>query len=229
MSLPQPDLPDPLPSAPGQPTSDQPKTRREQIHEVASQLFSERGYHAASMRDLAGLLGMQGGSLYAHIESKEELLIEVVDRAARQFDVALFGVLSLDLPPDELLREAMCRHLEVVADNMESATVFFHEWKHLSPVPHARVVAWRDGIECFYRELVQRGVEQGTYPPGLDVRMATLLVLSSVNWAYTWFRPGGPRTAREVAGGFHDLLLSGLRAPATGEAGTGEAGTGEAS
>ncbi|MGI8748245.1 MAG: TetR/AcrR family transcriptional regulator, partial [Deinococcus sp.] len=159
----------------------------------------------------------------------EELLIEVVDRAARQFDAALFGVLGLDLPPDELLREAMCRHLEVVADNMESATVFFHEWKHLSPAPHARVVAWRDGIERFYRELVQRGVEEGTYPPDLDVRMATLLVLSSVNWAYTWFRPGGPRSAREVAAGFHDLLLSGLRAAVPGEAGTVEAATGEAS
>ena len=54
--------------------TDTAKPRREQIHDVASRLFSERGYHATSMRDLAGELGMQGGSLYAHISGKEELL-----------------------------------------------------------------------------------------------------------------------------------------------------------
>ena len=53
--------------------TDSAKPRREQIYDVASRLFSERGYHATSMRDLAGELGMQGGSLYAHISSKEDL------------------------------------------------------------------------------------------------------------------------------------------------------------
>lgn len=85
------------------------------------------------MRDLAGELGMQGGSLYAHIASKEELLIEIVNQASRQFDEALFTLRGEPMRADEKLREAMFRHIRVVADNMDSATVFFHEWKHLSP------------------------------------------------------------------------------------------------
>ena len=161
------------------------KSRREQILDSASRLFSERGYHATSMRDLASELGMQGGSLYAHISGKEELLVEIVNRASRQFDAALFTLRDVPLPPEDKLREAMRRHIQVVADNMDSATVFFHEWKHLSPAAYARVTSWRDSIDAFYRELITEGVHAGAFRPDLDPKSAAYLVLSAVNWAYT--------------------------------------------
>lgn len=191
--------------------TDSAKPRREQIYDVASRLFSERGYHATSMRDLAGELGMQGGSLYAHISGKEDLLIEIVRGASQQFDDSLFTLRELDLPADQKLREAMFRHIQVVADNMDSATVFFHEWKHLSEEPYARVVAWRDTIDAFYRELVERGIQEGVFRADLDVRMTANLVLSAVNWTYTWYRPGGTLTPRDIAEQFAGMLLSGLR------------------
>ncbi|EYB69350.1 TetR family transcriptional regulator [Deinococcus phoenicis] len=201
------------------PAADLPaKSRREQIHDVASRLFSERGYHATSMRDLAGELGMQGGSLYAHISGKEDLLIEIVNRAARQFDAALFTLRDVPLAADQKLREAMQRHIRVVADNMESATVFFHEWKHLSPGAYAQVTNWRDTIDAFYRDLVMQGIREGVFRADLDVKMAANLILSAVNWAYTWYRPGGNLTPRDVAEGYADMLLLGLRAPVPQEA-----------
>lgn len=196
--------------------TDTAKPRREQILDSASRLFSERGYHATSMRDLAGDLGMQGGSLYAHISSKEELLIEIVNQASRQFDEALFTLRAEAMPADQKLREAMYRHIRVVADNMDSATVFFHEWKHLSPEAYARVTGWRDTIDAFYRELITQGVQEGTLRADLDIKMTSYLVLSAVNWAYTWYRPGGSLAPRDVAEQFADMLLGGLRAP-TGE------------
>ncbi|ALW88081.1 TetR family transcriptional regulator [Deinococcus arenae] len=192
--------------------TDTAKPRREQILDSASRLFSERGYHATSMRDLAGELGMQGGSLYAHIASKEELLIEIVNQASRQFDEALFTLRGEPMRADEKLREAMFRHIRVVADNMDSATVFFHEWKHLSPEAYGRVTSWRDTIDGFYRELVTQGVQEGTFRADLDVKMTAYLILSAVNWAYTWYRPGGSMSPREVADQFAEMLLSGLRA-----------------
>ena len=202
-------LPDaPSPHPPGDPSG---LPRREQIYLVAGRLFSLRGYHATSMRDLAAELGIQGGSLYAHISGKEELLSEIVNRAARQFDAALFSLRTEDLTPQARLREAMSRHLTVIAENMETATVFFHEWQHLSPEPLAAVIAWRDGIEAFYRELIAEGVQSGAYRPDLNVKMAANLVLSSVNWAYTWYRPGGPLSPQDVAASFEEMLLHGLQ------------------
>ncbi|WP_424950014.1 TetR/AcrR family transcriptional regulator [Deinococcus sp.] len=190
-----------------------PLSRREQIYRVAGRLFSERGYHATSMRDLAAELGIQGGSLYAHISGKEELLSEIVNRAARQFDAALFSLRAEDLTPQARLREAMSRHLTVIAENMETATVFFHEWKHLSAEPLGSVIAWRDGIEGFYRELIEDGVRAGVYRQGLNVKMAANLVLSSVNWAYTWYRPGGALSPQDVALIFEQMLMGGLEQP----------------
>ncbi|ULH16519.1 TetR/AcrR family transcriptional regulator [Deinococcus sp. KNUC1210] len=196
--------------------ADSPLSRREQITLVASRLFSERGYHATSMRDLAAELGMQGGSLYAHISGKEELLIEIVNRAARQFDAALFSLKTADIAPELKLREAMSRHVSVVAENMDSATVFFHEWKHLSAGPLANVIAWRDGIEQFYRDLIAEGVQAGVYRPELNIKMTANLVLSSVNWTYTWYRPGGPLSPQDVATSFEQMLVLGLGSAAAG-------------
>lgn len=189
----------------------QPKSRREQIYEVAGALFSERGYHATSMRDLASQLGMQGGSLYAHISGKEELLVEIVNHAAQQFDASLLPLREQNLAPEEKLREAMRRHIEVVAHNLESATVFFHEWKHLSPEAYRKVTDWRDTIDGLYRDLIREGIEKGVFKPDLDVKMSAYLVLAAVNWTYTWYRPGGPLTAAQIADKFAEMLLVGLR------------------
>lgn len=188
-----------------------PKPRRAQLSDAASRLFSERGYHATSMRELAASLGLQGGSLYAHINSKEDLLVDIVSGAAQQFDEALFPLRDLDLSADQKLREAMRRHIVVLADNLESATVFFHEWKHLSPEAYAKVTGWRDSIDEFYRELLRQGVTEGVFAPDLDIKLAANLILSALNWTYTWYRVGGSLTPEMVAEQFASLLLCGLK------------------
>jgi AcrR family transcriptional regulator len=185
-------------------------TRREQIYRTAGRLFSEVGYHATSMRDLARALGVQGGSLYAHIASKEELLWEIVIRAADEFDAALEPIRAHPGPSAEKLRAALEAHLEVVSRNLDWATVFFHEWKHLSPERIEAIASRRDSVERVYREILTQGVAAGEFRADLDVKMAAILSLSSANWSYHWFRPSGRLSAREVADSFADMLLRGF-------------------
>ncbi|HWG84227.1 MAG TPA: TetR/AcrR family transcriptional regulator [Deinococcales bacterium] len=186
--------------------------RREQIYRAAGRLFSEVGYHATSMRDLAKALGVQGGSLYAHITSKEELLWEIVNRAADEFDAALAPVLELQGTPPERITAALEAHLEVVSRNLDWATVFFHEWKHLSAERLELVASRRDSVERVYRALLEEGVRQGHFRADLDVKVAAVLLLSSANWAYHWFDPRGRLTAREVARSFANMILRGFLA-----------------
>lgn len=188
----------------------EPITRREQIYRTAGRLFSEMGYHATSMRDLARALGVQGGSLYAHISSKEELLWEIVNRAADEFDAALEPLRDLPGTPPERLRAALEAHLQVVSRNLDWATVFFHEWKHLSPDKIEAIAERRDSVERVYRDILSRGVAEGHFRPDLDVKLAAVLCLSSANWAYHWFKPEGRLSAREVADGFAAMLLAGF-------------------
>lgn len=184
-------------------------SRREQILHTARQLFSDRGYHATSMRDIAEALGIQAGSLYVHIRSKEDVLFEIVDRCADQFLRALAPVLESPRPAPERLREALRAHLQVMARNLETATVFFHEWKFLDPERRQAVIRKRDEYEAGFRRIIAEGVAAGAFRP-VDVRLAACAVLSMANWFYHWYSPAGPLSAEEIADRFADMILWGL-------------------
>jgi AcrR family transcriptional regulator len=178
--------------------------RRERILEEAARLFGRRGYHATSMRDIGEATGLLAGSLYAHIESKEDLLYEVVVQAANQFLGGMEALRAETLPPDARLRKAMRTHVGVVARNLDEAWVFHREWKSLTGERLAEVRRLRRRYEGLWEEIVR------DLPGAADPRFARLLVLSAANWTYTWYRPEGPLSPEEVADRFTDLLLAGL-------------------
>src|SRR4051794_29847351 len=93
-------------------------TRREQIFAAASALFSERGYDSTSVRDIARALDLQGGSLYAHIASKEDVLWEIVSRAADAFEQAIAPIAVAALPAPERLRRMIVAHVGVVVGQL---------------------------------------------------------------------------------------------------------------
>src|ERR671937_1824348 len=95
--------------------------RRTELTRVAARLFAEKGYHGTSIGDLAEALGVQKGSLYAHIESKADLLWEVAREGAAAFHAALDSVPD-DAPPAERIRLALRAHLWVVAEQLDVAT-----------------------------------------------------------------------------------------------------------
>src|SRR5437763_9805397 len=105
-------------------------TRRDDLTRIAARLFAEQGYHGTSTADLAEAMGVQKGSLYAHIESKADLLWEVARAGAEAFHRALDAVPE-DGPVVERIRAALRGHLRVVADQLDLATVFTREWRYL--------------------------------------------------------------------------------------------------
>ena len=178
--------------------------RRDQILEVAARLFGRRGYHATSMRDIGEAAGMLAGSLYAHISSKEDLLFEIVLRAANRFLDELTAIVATDASPEERLRRAMRAHVAVVASNVDASWAFHHEWKALSGERLEEIRGLRRRYERLWDQIVR------DLPGAADPRFARLLVLSAANWTYTWYRPDGPLSPDEVADRFTDLLLAGL-------------------
>jgi TetR/AcrR family transcriptional regulator, cholesterol catabolism regulator len=178
--------------------------RRDQILEEAARLFGRRGYHATSMRDIGEATGMLAGSLYAHISSKEDLLYEIVLRAANRFLAEMTAIATGDASPEERLRRAMRAHVAVVASNVDAAWVFHHEWKALTGERREEIRRLRRRYEGLWDEVVR------DLPGSGDPRFARLLVLSAANWTYTWYRPDGPLSPHEVADRFTDLLLAGL-------------------
>lgn len=187
-------------------------TRRSELARQAARLFAQKGYHGTSVGDLAEAMGLQKGSLYAHIESKEDLLYELMRDGAAAFHGAL-DALDERLPATEKIRLALRAHLRIVAEQLDVATVFVHEWRYLEGPRREEILAERRRYEQRIRELFHEGRELGELRSDLDETAAALLFLSAANWAYTWLDPG--RGTDELADRFFAVLLDGIRGYST--------------
>jgi AcrR family transcriptional regulator len=187
-------------------------TRRSELTRQAARLFAEQGYHGTSIGDIAKALGVQKGSVYAHIESKQDLLYETMRDGAAAFHAALDEIPD-DLPAVERIRLALRGHLRVVADQLDVATVFVREWRYLEGARREEILAERRRYEERFRALFSEGRELGELRTDLDDASAALLALSAANWAYTWLTPG--RDTGELADRFFAILVDGTRGYAT--------------
>ena len=157
-------------------------------------------------------MGVQKGSLYSHIASKEDLLYETMREGAAAFHAALDAIPE-DLPAVEKIRLALRGHLRVVAEQLDVATVFVQEWRYLEGARRDEIVAERRRYEERIRELFREGRELSELRADLDETAAALLLLSAANWAYTWLQPG--RDTDEIADRFFALLVDGMRGYST--------------
>jgi TetR/AcrR family transcriptional regulator, cholesterol catabolism regulator len=187
-------------------------TRRSELTREAARLFAERGYHGTSIGDLAKALGVQKASLYAHIQSKQDLLYETMRDGAAAFHAALDAIPE-ELAAAQKIRLALRGHLRVVADQLDVATVFVREWRYLEGARRDEILAERRRYEERFRALFREGRDLGELRSDLDDASAALLALSAANWAYTWIRPG--RDTDELADRFFFTLIDGIRGYAT--------------
>lgn len=185
--------------------------RREELIRTAAALFSERGYHGTSMADLADGMGILRGSLYSHINSKEQLLFDIVDQGADRFITRMEDVVACDDPPEEKIRLAIEAHVNTVVEHLEASTVFLNEWRYLRGDRLETIKAKRDLYESLVTEIIEEGIEWGVFPEGLDPKFATLHLLSVVNWIYQWYDPTKEKSPGEIVKIFTALILGGLK------------------
>ena len=188
-----------------------PASRKAQIDRTATALFRARGFAATTMRELATELGLEAGSLYSHIRSKEEILHRICFGLAEAF-FEDFAAATADAaaPVATQLRQAIEAHVRVLTRDSAASAVFLHEWRHLSAPARAEFLALRDRYEAQFRALVQRGLDTGELAAP-DAAFAALTLLASLNWLPTWYRPDGKLTPDEIAHRLAEQLLNGLR------------------
>ncbi len=185
---------------------------RADLVQAAGQLFSQKGFYGTSIRDIASARGIRSGSLYAHIESKEDLLFEVVMAGSDAFIEALSPVLLNPGSAEEKLVEGLKAHIDVVARHLDTSRVFLHEWLLLSPERRELVQKRRDRYEAMWTQIIQSGIDEGVFAP-VSLRYARLVLLSVANWVYLWYDPAGPMDPGEMAKMLGGLLLFGLKGP----------------
>ena len=183
--------------------------QREEIILSAAQIFREKGFHATSMQDIADSVQLQKASLYHHINSKQEILLEVLDRALDVLIEDIEPIAESDMPSVEKLKLAMARYIERVTSSADLAAVLLLEHRSLEPQLRARHIARRDRFEELWRGIVREGVERGEFRP-MDLSIVTFALLGVQNWLITWYRDGGRMSGLELADQFADIFLHGL-------------------
>jgi AcrR family transcriptional regulator len=182
---------------------------RDDILLAAARIFEEKGYHAASMQDIAQAVELQKGSLYHHVESKQDILLALLDEALEKILEKLIEIHSQNITPVEKLRLAMDSYLSFLAENRSISSVLLLEHRSLKPEYKELHIPNRDQVEKIWQEIINAGIKQGyfkTAQPGLTAKA----LLGVINWTITWYREDGPLSPSEIADHFTDLFFQGL-------------------
>lgn len=144
------------------------------------------------------------------MESKDDLLFEIVDQSAQRFFAAVRPILASDADTLRKLRAAIIAHVEVIAVDLDAAAVFTTEWQHVRADRREAIAARRDEYEALFRGLVRQGIREGFLSP-VDEAYATRFILSTLNYLYLWYRPEGRMSPEALARMMADFLFDGLR------------------
>jgi len=133
-------------------------TKKEQIHQAAAKLFQEKGYQAASMRDLAKAVGLQVSSLYSHLGKKEEVLQKMCFDNAHRFVQGMDAINAQAISNLEKIRLLIRLHIQIAIENPTSITVFNDEWKHLSEPFLTDFLELRKQYETQFKSIIKAGI-----------------------------------------------------------------------
>ena len=175
-------------------SDEQPGSRRREILEIAAQLFARKGYRGTSMRDIGEQAGVLGGSLYHHIKSKDALFVELHDAALDAAAERIARAIDAESAPWTRLQAACAKLLEIQLDPDSLTNPMMNDFREVSDAVRAQLIARRDRFEDQFRTLI----EALPLPARIDRSIYRNLLLSQLNAASDWYRPGR-LTPREIA------------------------------
>lgn len=185
-------------------------TRKDHILIEAARLFREMGFKAASMRDLAGAVGMEAASLYNHINSKNELLETICMTVADRYQVSISQAEKESQIPIEKISILVKLHIRVITANPHMVAVAHDEWRHLDDRSKQNFIKKRNQYEATLKQWIEEGKATGQLQV-LDTDIMLFTLLSSLQWLHHWFRSERSMDKQKLENEMVELLLNGLK------------------
>jgi AcrR family transcriptional regulator len=182
----------------------------DEIITAAAKVFRTKGYHAASVQDIADEVGILKGSLYHHFDSKEELLYLIVKEPIAGLYQRVGEIVAMEVPAAEKLRRAISAHLEAFDRHHPHLFVYLRETEDLKRRFRETTKLSPKQYELFWQQILRQGMKSGEFRADLDVKVVSYGLLGMLNWLYKWYDPRGRLGVREVADQFSALALAGL-------------------
>jgi AcrR family transcriptional regulator len=182
---------------------------REQILAAAVQLFAEYGYHAAPLRDIARIAGIQAASIYHHYPNKQALLTEIMETHMQRLNNGLEYILRTHTDPLQRLHEAIAHHIRLHTTYKSEFFIVDTELRSLEGESRPYILSLRDKYEALLQELLQDGIERGVFRP-TDVKIASYALIAMCTEVAAWFRPDGRLSVQQVILMYREFITQGL-------------------
>ena len=185
------------------------RSMREQILAAAVALFAEYGYHAAPLRDIARLAGIQAASIYHHFPSKQALLVEIMETSMVRLNQGLERILRECQDPLQRLQEAIALHITLHTSYKAEFFIIDTEIRSLQPEQRPDIIALRDHYETLFQGLLRDGMQRGIFREG-DVKVTSYALIAMCTEVAVWFRPNGRLSVQQVIAMYRQLITQGL-------------------
>lgn len=185
-------------------------SRKDIIIEKAATLFKEKGFKAASMREIADVVGVEAASLYNHIKSKNELLniicFDVANRYTQKMEEVENSKISSLVKIENLLRF----HIDGMINHFEEVYVSDREWKHLDNPYLSNMQNQRRTYRKRFAAIIEEGVKKKEIKK-IDVATAVLIMLHAIGGIESWHRSTQKISGKELEENMIKFLIDGLR------------------
>jgi AcrR family transcriptional regulator len=186
--------------------------REQEIIAAAAEVFKEKGYHAATTRDIAAAVGIQQASLYYYISSKEELLYLVVREPIMRLYAQIEEIVKVSLPSRTKIERAITAHLAAFDENYPHMFVFVQELPNVMQALGGTQRELPKRYQHLWEALIHQGMTTGELRTNLDIPTTALMILGMCNWMYRWYRKGGRLGTAALAEQYASAILDGIMA-----------------
>jgi AcrR family transcriptional regulator len=186
------------------------EAKREAVLRAAARLFSEHGFSAASLDEVAAQLNVTKPVIYRHFANKDQILFECVRMALGQILEAAANAKNSPGTARERLMVLMKLYAVIMTEDFGMCVVRTGDHE-LSEPSRKEFRKLKRRIDRVIRSLIQEGVEDGSIAP-CDVKLTGFAITGALNWIAKWYTPNGDQSAEDVAVSM-TCLLQGLLAP----------------
>ncbi|MBL8386246.1 MAG: TetR family transcriptional regulator [Burkholderiales bacterium] len=192
--------------------------RRDEFMRVAADVFAERGFRGAGMREIAERCGVKPAALYYYFPSKAAMLEAICNYGVTQFVERLAAIQSAEMPIEEKIRRAVHAHLEPLLERRFYVHAFLFQRRELPPEVRRPLDVQARNYEELWHALLVEGQTLGAIARTIDRKVTVLAILGMCNAVARWSDAAVDRGLDAVSAAFSRLIISGLLAPRTAAA-----------
>ncbi|WP_313111809.1 TetR/AcrR family transcriptional regulator [Aequorivita sediminis] len=185
------------------------KNRKDEIIEVASSLFYEKGFNAISMRDIAAAMDIKAASLYNHIKSKQEILAEIILEVAKEFTFGMESVVAENSSAIKKIEKVIELHIDITVNYSEALAALNNDWMHLEGEDLKNFIKMRDDYEENFRDIIKQGIAANEIKPN-HPEVILFSILSSLRTLYIWNQKRGKVDVNILKKDMVSVLINGI-------------------